>query len=371
MESKRSFDPQRLCYNSPEVPEDYPSNQPIQRNGVSNKFHPGPQEDSPTSTLYDMGHLYSGSSSPGFYHSGINLRRSPQFPETPYYSRFPMVTPPACQHQEGASAPLNHHPSVVPPETPHLDEHHATPHSSQRRTSTAPSLRGQNANTKLEERDRVMTVRKKRAKPKPKPKPKQRLGCPSYAELIHRALKEAPGHGLYLRDIYQWFEGNTDKVSCRGWKNTIRHNLSVNQTTAMHTANNQGVQQAPTSPSIQRRVGEGLHLLDSTPDHVRTAFRGPKTGRRPSHPITTLCIPRSLDQWSRPRYLFDHRSTSAMIVTDIRCLTLRFGDGALRQFGLLRGSPREGRRKRKQSIGYHDDGTRYASIVDAFWTANN
>ncbi|KAL8973715.1 MAG: hypothetical protein Q9197_002029 [Variospora fuerteventurae] len=51
-----------------------------------------------------------------------------------------------------------------------------------------------------------------------------------YAQLIFRALKSAPGHRMVLKDIYRWFEKNTDKASksSKGWQNSIRHNLSMN-----------------------------------------------------------------------------------------------------------------------------------------------
>lgn len=55
-----------------------------------------------------------------------------------------------------------------------------------------------------------------------------------YAQLIFRALKSAPNHAMVLKDIYEWFEQNTDKAkiaqisSNKGWQNSIRHNLSMN-----------------------------------------------------------------------------------------------------------------------------------------------
>lgn len=54
--------------------------------------------------------------------------------------------------------------------------------------------------------------------------------CEPYAQLIFRALKSAPGHRMVLKDIYRWFEKNTDKArkSSKGWQNSIRHNLSMN-----------------------------------------------------------------------------------------------------------------------------------------------
>jgi hypothetical protein len=52
-----------------------------------------------------------------------------------------------------------------------------------------------------------------------------------YAQLIYRALLEAPGKTMILRDIYNWFKENTDKAAdkeTKGWQNSIRHNLSMN-----------------------------------------------------------------------------------------------------------------------------------------------
>ncbi|KAL9118942.1 MAG: hypothetical protein Q9187_004504 [Circinaria calcarea] len=52
-----------------------------------------------------------------------------------------------------------------------------------------------------------------------------------YAQLIYRALKSAKDHRMVLKDIYEWFEKNTDKAKdpeLKGWQNSIRHNLSMN-----------------------------------------------------------------------------------------------------------------------------------------------
>ncbi|KAF3039694.1 hypothetical protein E8E12_002427 [Didymella heteroderae] len=52
-----------------------------------------------------------------------------------------------------------------------------------------------------------------------------------YAQLIYRALLDAPDHTMVLRDIYDWFRRHTDKAShseTKGWQNSIRHNLSMN-----------------------------------------------------------------------------------------------------------------------------------------------
>lgn len=52
-----------------------------------------------------------------------------------------------------------------------------------------------------------------------------------YAQLIYRALLDAPDHTMVLRDIYDWFRRYTDKAThseTKGWQNSIRHNLSMN-----------------------------------------------------------------------------------------------------------------------------------------------
>ncbi|KIW19071.1 hypothetical protein PV08_03361 [Exophiala spinifera] len=53
-----------------------------------------------------------------------------------------------------------------------------------------------------------------------------------YAMLIYEALKQAPGHRMMLKDIYDWFRYNTTKPQesgSKGWQNSIRHNLSMNK----------------------------------------------------------------------------------------------------------------------------------------------
>ncbi|KAH5009294.1 hypothetical protein HBI24_222110 [Parastagonospora nodorum] len=52
-----------------------------------------------------------------------------------------------------------------------------------------------------------------------------------YAQLIYQALRQADGHTMILRDIYEWFVKYTDKATVsetKGWQNSIRHNLSMN-----------------------------------------------------------------------------------------------------------------------------------------------
>jgi hypothetical protein len=58
-----------------------------------------------------------------------------------------------------------------------------------------------------------------------------------YAQLIYRALLDAPEHTMVLRDIYDWFRRHTDKAThseTKGWQNSIRHNLSMNGVSLAH-----------------------------------------------------------------------------------------------------------------------------------------
>ena len=53
----------------------------------------------------------------------------------------------------------------------------------------------------------------------------------SYIELVAKALMNAPTPGMLLTDIYQWIEDSFPyyKENKSSWRNSIRHNLSVNE----------------------------------------------------------------------------------------------------------------------------------------------
>lgn len=52
----------------------------------------------------------------------------------------------------------------------------------------------------------------------------------AYAKLIYQAFLSTPRHAMTLQEIYQWFRENTEKgkSGSKGWQNSIRHNLSMN-----------------------------------------------------------------------------------------------------------------------------------------------
>jgi len=54
----------------------------------------------------------------------------------------------------------------------------------------------------------------------------------SYAAIIEMALCSAPHFTMNLKDIYLWIENNFEyfKTAKSGWKNSIRHNLSLQKT---------------------------------------------------------------------------------------------------------------------------------------------
>lgn len=53
-----------------------------------------------------------------------------------------------------------------------------------------------------------------------------------YNIYLWRCFREAPGFERTLSDIYEWFKANVPKAKNAeqpGWKNSVRHNLSLNQ----------------------------------------------------------------------------------------------------------------------------------------------
>jgi len=55
---------------------------------------------------------------------------------------------------------------------------------------------------------------------------------PCYAELLRQCLLEAPDFTMSLRELYAWVAEHSPKAKDpknTGWKNSVRHNLSMNQ----------------------------------------------------------------------------------------------------------------------------------------------
>jgi len=55
---------------------------------------------------------------------------------------------------------------------------------------------------------------------------------PCYAELLRQCLLEAPEFTMSLRELYAWMAEHSPKAKDpknTGWKNSVRHNLSMNQ----------------------------------------------------------------------------------------------------------------------------------------------
>ncbi|KAL3998067.1 Fork head domain family protein [Acanthocheilonema viteae] len=90
----------------------------------------------------------------------------------------------------------------------------------------------------LEDRGKRRLIKKKRVRKRvnglisiKKPNP---WGAESYSELISRALKSTFNGRMRLSEIYNWFASNvpyfgnrTSQEQSAGWKNSIRHNLSL------------------------------------------------------------------------------------------------------------------------------------------------
>jgi len=59
---------------------------------------------------------------------------------------------------------------------------------------------------------------------------------PCYAQLLYRCLKEAPDHTMALKSVYEWVLQHSQKARDSpgtGWRNSVRHNLSMNAVSSM------------------------------------------------------------------------------------------------------------------------------------------
>lgn len=71
----------------------------------------------------------------------------------------------------------------------------------------------------------------------PSPPATAQDGEKPYAQWLYECLRDAPNHQMILQAIYQWAKDTIPKVqealsqdpNTKGWQNSIRHNLSMNQ----------------------------------------------------------------------------------------------------------------------------------------------
>jgi len=113
----------------------------------------------------------------------------------------PVPSPPYSTH-----SPLQHLPSVTEDDTKEQEEDDFSPSSSIGSYKSKPNAR------------------------------RNPWGNSSYADLITMAIQSAPDRRLTLSQIYDWMVGTlpyfterADNSSSAGWKNSIRHNLSLHQ----------------------------------------------------------------------------------------------------------------------------------------------
>ncbi|KAF2124427.1 hypothetical protein P153DRAFT_350431 [Dothidotthia symphoricarpi CBS 119687] len=104
-----------------------------------------------------------------------------------------------------------------------------------------------------------------------------------YAQLIYRALMDAPNHTMILRDIYDWFKKHTDKAQdkeTKGWQNSIRHNLSMNgafeKVDQPHEEARKGFMWRLTTEAIREGVKSTTRYRSKAPN---------KRGTRSHHPL--------------------------------------------------------------------------------------
>ncbi|KAF1978899.1 hypothetical protein BU23DRAFT_190346 [Bimuria novae-zelandiae CBS 107.79] len=100
-------------------------------------------------------------------------------------------------------------------------------------------------------------------------------GDQPYAQLIYKALLQAPDNTMILRDIYDWFRSNTGKAAdkdTKGWQNSIRHNLSMN-----------GAFEKVDQPSEEARKGFMWRLTEEAKQHgvkSTTRYRSKQPNKR-------------------------------------------------------------------------------------------
>ncbi|TDZ48373.1 Forkhead box protein J3 [Colletotrichum trifolii] len=130
----------------------------------------------------------------------------------------------------------------------------------------------------------------------PPPAPQRSLTAESkgesepYAQLIWKALRSQENHCMTLQQLYQWFIDNTDKpekAGSGGWRNSVRHNLSMNEAFARKPLPVDQFNGGNNNSSSDKRPSE-WYLVEKYRDRVMptTHFRGsPRDSSRRSSSI--------------------------------------------------------------------------------------
>lgn len=106
----------------------------------------------------------------------------------------------------------------------------------------------------------------------------------SYAQLIYQAFLTSERHAMTLKEIYQWFLENTSRAQSgtKGWQNSIRHNLSMNQVSLCETDNKGRKQSVDVACRPSEDATSPLRKLPTTkmPTRRTLARRAPRTPPR-------------------------------------------------------------------------------------------
>lgn len=152
---------------------------------------------------------------------------------------------------------------------------------------------------------------------------KNAWGYCSYADLITMALERAPSKQMTLAEIYDWivanipfFKDKGDHNSSIGWKNSIRHNLSLHdkfsRVTPTNTTKNIGAYWTLVPENDTEAKTKGRPEMESMSPPASTSVPSPPSNfrKRSSTMPTNLNRPQRPSKFKRnsPHALFDANS---------------------------------------------------------------